>query len=641
MPAFVLPILALLQAVGPTAEVSRLDNGLRVVIVPDSREPLVSVQLWFRAGSADDGTKYPGLCEVARCYLEHFPDVPAPLRAADVRLESCTLPDACYFAWFLPPPLLDAALQLEAQRLRCPAVDAERVAAAVEAAGRAASGYEEPQRRLLAAAFAGHPYQSPPGLVTDSLKGVSPVEVQEFLQRWFVPGNATLLVIGDVQPPAVRDATRRHFGGLPWAEPRRRARWPLPAAEPVRLPPLPAEHAGLDVAWVAPAAGSEDSVALAVLMQRLCNPVDGPLYRRLTEAGCLPPRWSQEAWHVAGLVVLSVDAPEEATQGTGELDTLIQEELGRATQTIPTEIELDRARALAARAVRLQRGSFADRAVNLGFYEVVAGDLRLVEWELPRIGQLTVGDLQRAAADLCKARTVCLPRVARLGEGMSIRAADAAPDPTPAGAPQTLLDGVHVTVCTQPGVALVEVRTVVTGETGVAEALDALMAVGSTRHSVEQIRDYLTYHGLDLFPLAGGSRPGLISRGPATHVAQMVELHAELLRHPNADPAVCEVACEHGRRLQRWLREARDPERLWYVPPGFIGWRAAVTPPADPSVLRTTLDVLKTIRSVEVTVTGDIDGPGVHGAVRAAWEDWRPHTGTQPAPPSRYVQPRI
>jgi hypothetical protein len=71
------------------------------------------------------------------------------------------------------------------------------------------------------------------------------------------------------------------------------------------------------------------------------------------------------------------------------------------------------------------------------------------------------------------------------------------------------------------------------------------------------------------------------------------------------------------------------------VPPGFIGWRAAVTPPADPSVLRTTLDVLKTIRSVEVIVTGDIDRPSVHGAVRAAWEDWRPHTGTQPAPPSR------
>jgi zinc protease len=608
--------LLFIPSVAPTPEVSRLDNGLQVVMVPDSREALVSVQLWLRAGSADDEAKYPGLCAAIRGMLEHGLDVPERLRAAEVRFESRTLRDACYFAWFVPPERLDDALQIEARRLQCSPGGAALTTAA---------GGDEPLRRLLAAAFAGHPYQSPPGLVGEALKDLPPDEVQDFQRRWFVPGNATLLVIGDVQTPAVLEAVRRHFGGVPWAEPPRRAPGPLAAAERVKLPPMPADQGGLDVAWVTSGAGSADSLALAVLMQRLCNPVDGPLYRRLVEACLLPPRWSQDSGRAAGMVVLSVDVAEEAPRGSEEIEGIIAEELERAAQALPMEIELNRARALAARAVRLRQTSFADRALNLGFYEVVVGDMLLADWELPRLARLTVGDLQRVAAQLREARTVYLPRTRRTGEtppATPVRTAD----PTRVGTPQAVCDGVSVAVCTQPAAALAEVRTIVTGEADVADALDALMAVGSTRHSVEPIRDYLTYHGLDLFPLAAGPQHGLISRGPATHVAQMIELHGELLRYPSGEVG----AGEPGRRLRRWLQEERSAEHEWYVPPGFIGWRAGAIPPTDPAAVRRALDALQMVRSIEVIVTGNVDAPTVHDAVRAAWEGWRP-----PAPPSR------
>jgi zinc protease len=532
VPVVVFAISALLGTGDPAPEVSRLDNGLQLVVIRDTREARVSVQLWFRVGSGDDGDRYPGLCEVIRRLLERGLDVPAPLRADEVAFESRTLRDACYFAWSLPRSLLDDALRVEAQRFAIPLPLGEGAGGGFEShvpnplptlpleGGGAAM--------LLAAAFAGHPYQSPPGFVADAVKSLSPADLDEFRRRWFVPGNATLLVIGDVQPPTVREAIRRYFGELPWAEPSRRASRPLPAAERVQLPALPADRAGLDVAWVTPGAADGENAALAVLMQRLCNAVDGPLYRRLTKAGCLPPRWRQHAGRLAGLTVLSVDAERDMA---GEIAALVQEGLERAAQAVPAEIELNRARALAGRAVRLQQARFVDRALRLGFYEVVAGDVLLAGWELPCTLQVTVGDLQRAAADLCRARTVYLPRVAGAGEIAPVPPAVVrVMDSTPASASLALADGVHVTVCRQPAAPLVEVCTLVGGATGLTEALAVLMAVGWPHHTAEQFRDYLTYHGLDLIPLVEGLRPGLVSRGPVTHVAQMIELHAEQLR---------------------------------------------------------------------------------------------------------------
>src|SRR4030042_701227 len=62
---------------------------------------------------------------------------------------------------------------------------------------------------------------------------------------------------------------------------------------------------------VTPPAGAVENSGIDILMHRLCNPVDGPLYRRLLDAGCLPPRWRHETWREAGLLVLAVDPSDE------------------------------------------------------------------------------------------------------------------------------------------------------------------------------------------------------------------------------------------------------------------------------------------------------------------------------------------
>ena len=195
-------LIALAQVGQPAPRVERLDSGLRVVIVEDHSLPLVSVQLWYRVGSAYDALGSPGLCHVTRTILEHRDDAALRLRAAGVRFESRTLRDACYFASVLPPNFLDYVLEIEAGRMPPLRTTPEMLATGLAAAARD-YGLEpdDPEklaeRRMLAAMFPNHPYQHPPGFVAESLRKLEPEDVDEFLERWFV---STWKRVGTLEP---------------------------------------------------------------------------------------------------------------------------------------------------------------------------------------------------------------------------------------------------------------------------------------------------------------------------------------------------------------------------------------------------------------------------------------------------------
>ena len=188
MPVLIACITAaalLFQITDPPPRVERLSNGLRVVVVPDRTQPLISVQLWYAVGSAFDDPSNPGLCHIARTILERRNDAAPRLRAAGVRFESRTLRDACYFSSVLPPDSLEQVLKIEAERMQPLSATPEMLASALAAA--LTPDRLDTDRQLLAAMFPQHAYAHPPGFVAESLARLSPDDVDTFLQRWFVP----------------------------------------------------------------------------------------------------------------------------------------------------------------------------------------------------------------------------------------------------------------------------------------------------------------------------------------------------------------------------------------------------------------------------------------------------------------------
>ena len=405
--------------------------------------------------------------------------------------------------------------------------------------------------------------------------------MDQFLRRWFVPANATLFVIGDASSVRVRDLVRRKFGGLESTKPPRRPEPQRPDAETIHIFISDARHAGVTFAWRTSPLGYFDNAAIDVLMHRLCNPVDGPLGRRLAELGCGPPRWKRHAWRDAGMLALSVGAgTRTGPDDLGRIEALIAEELVRAARETPTAIEHNRARALARRAALNRAATFADRAHALAACEVVGGDALLADFAVPRIAAVAGPGVCRAAAELAGARTVAArtaPATGVAARPPASQASCAPRAPTDAtSAPVSLTthdlgNGVSVAVRLRRGSGeLADVSTLLTMPRP-PESLRSLLDAGSTRHSAEQIRDYLSYHGLDLAALRQDSRRGLRARGPTSHLAQMIELQAELLRYPaNGQPA------ELGK-----------------------------------------------IRTVEILVAGDVDPAAAVTAARRSWDDWQ------------------
>jgi len=674
--------LLISTAVGLGApEFQRLPNGLRLAVIEDHSLPLVSVQVWYRVGSAVDDPQHPGLCHIARTVLENRHDAALRLRAAGVRTDAGTLRDACFFHSVLPPQLLTWVLGIEAERMQPAATTAEELRLAVAAAARSSGSRTAGQpptveRQLLAALFPDHPYMHPPELVAESWRDAHPAEVDEFLRRRFTPANATLLIVGDIQTSTALELARQHFDSLPRSEAERPPDVRRPGSETIRLSPVAAEVAGLDMAWLAPSATAADSLAVSVLMQRLCNPADGPLYRRLSELGCLAPRWRHERWRSAGLVSLHIDWVCEEPPADGptpqRVENIVREELRRAVEAVPTEIELGRARSLAARDLHRLRAAFGDRALSLGWQEHVAGDILRADFDIPYVERLTVGQLQRAAAELLETRTVILPRVVATDSTAAASApSPALPAPLPGAPPQQLdtaaaLDllatavrnapesrsprapgystrveispQVAVTVWRLPGLEWATVRTALRTPRPHRYLPAVLLAVGSTKRSVAEYREYLSFRGLDMFPVGDLSLPGLSSTGRAALAPQMIELQADLVRSPDARPATLQKALDalnHAifrRAMQPW----EELEDEYYLPPGLIGWsETGRVMPQIVEQLEAILGCLEVIEGVDLFVAGDVEVDAVVTAARTAWEGWRPA-----APSSRPIEGR-
>lgn len=444
-------LIALLQLGAPAPRYEALEDGLRVVVVEDHALPLVSVQLWYNVGSACDPPELPGMCSVARAVLGRRDDADLRLGGAGLAIGGETYPDACSFTTVLPPNFLEYVLSVEARRIRPVGVTADELSQSLDAAAivsdSAVAGVENTAVRYVQReVFAGGPYEHTAGFVAALIAGVSTTDVDEFLQTWFTPRNATLFVIGDVSTPVVMDLVRTTFGEIPGGA--------APQSPPRQSPPAAGTTfvaADLDdrtvaIAFLTPSLGMYENAAIDVLLQRVfdgsrdsyraeLNAIAGPLTGSA--------RYEVRRWKDAGLLLILASFREKAE--TAEPDAagpewrevaprvreLFVRELSRAATDIPSPVEFNRLRSRAVLAERPRWREFGSRASRLAEYEMIAGDLRLADFAVSRLRTVAIPDVQAAAAMLLESPCVVVyPATASVdsGEGAARSAADRSAD---------------------------------------------------------------------------------------------------------------------------------------------------------------------------------------------------------------------
>ena len=220
----------------------QLANGLRVIVKEDRRAPTAAHMVWYRAGSVDETNGTTGVAHV----LEHlmFKGTPTAgpgefnrrVAAAGGRDNAFTSRD--YTAYFqqIPKQKLEEMMQLEADRMRHLTLDAKEFAQEIKVVmeERRLRTDDQPQAMLFeqmsGVAFQSHPYRVPIIGWMNDLENMSVQDARDWYERWYVPNNAYVVIVGDVDHAQVFKWADKYYGELkPRALPLRK-----PQEEPVQ-----------------------------------------------------------------------------------------------------------------------------------------------------------------------------------------------------------------------------------------------------------------------------------------------------------------------------------------------------------------------------------------------------------------------
>jgi len=212
----------------PIAECT-LGNGLRVIISPDHAAPAVAVNLWYDVGSRHEDAGKTGFAHLFEHVMfqgsahvkpgEHI----AVMQSAGASVNATTWFDRTNYFEALPLGGLELALWLEADRmgtlldaLTQENLDTQREVVKEEKRQRYDNvPYGDVMERLVRLTFpAGHPYaHTTIGSMAD-LDAASLDDAHAFFRAHYMPNNAVLTLVGDVEPNQGFALTERYFGGL-------------------------------------------------------------------------------------------------------------------------------------------------------------------------------------------------------------------------------------------------------------------------------------------------------------------------------------------------------------------------------------------------------------------------------------------
>ena len=255
-----------------------LDNGLRVLVQELHTAPLASVWCWYRVGSKDETTGQTGVSH----WVEHMnfkgtTNIPRDKVKGIIEQfggywNGYTWIDQTTYTETATRDALDRMLFIESERMaNClyhpDDCESERTVIISELQG----GENDPDtlldQELTAVAFKAHPYRHPTiGWLSD-LQTMTRDDLYSYYRRFYVPNNATLVIVGDIDAKEAMRGVVRHFGGIRPAD--------VPRRPPTREPEQMGERrltlsregttAYLKVGFRAPSIGDPDFFPMLVL----------------------------------------------------------------------------------------------------------------------------------------------------------------------------------------------------------------------------------------------------------------------------------------------------------------------------------------------------------------------------------------
>jgi predicted Zn-dependent peptidase len=393
-------------------ETFTLPNGLAVVLSQDKSTPIVHAQLWYHVGSKNEK---PGRTGFAHLF-EHMmfkgsknvePDAHTSLISSiGGQVNAYTTDDETVFWATVPAQYLPLVLWLEADRMATLRIDEgtfrnEREVVKEERRLRVDNQpYGSLNEIIYDYAFTTHPYKHSTIGSMEDLESASIDDVRDFYETYYVPANATLVLVGDFDLAQARQLVEQYFARVPAAE------HPVPRDIPEEPPQTEERRVTLETPWPLPAVvvahhitydGHPDSYPLHIASKVLSDGQSSRIYERLVYEQQL----AVAAFGGANLIehpnlfyAVAIVQPGRSPQEA--IDALIAE-LDRLKEEPVSERELQRTKNQFARDYILSRESNQQKASHLAHAAVIHDDITTADGEFDIFQNITVGDVQRVA----------------------------------------------------------------------------------------------------------------------------------------------------------------------------------------------------------------------------------------------------
>jgi zinc protease len=376
-----------------------LDNGLKVLIQEEHTAPLASVWCWYKVGSKDER---PGLTGVSH-WVEHMnfkgttniprDQVKGIIEQYGGSWNGYTWIDQTTYLETATRDALDRMLFIESERMaNClyhpDDCESERTVIISELQGGENDPDQLLDQELTATAFKAHPYQHPTIGWLPDLQSMTRDDLYGYYRRYYVPNNATLVIVGDVDPDEALRRVDHHFGRIAPGGQLERLRTMEPEQTGERRLAIRKEGttAYLKVAYHAPSVTDDQFVPLVILDAVLTGAKGLNLWSSFRTA---PPQLSARLYRalvecgLASMVSGSVVPTQQpflftlsatATEGTplASVESAMLEELDRVRQHGITEAELIKAKAQLKARLVFDSDSVTNIAHQLGYFETIA-----------------------------------------------------------------------------------------------------------------------------------------------------------------------------------------------------------------------------------------------------------------------------
>ena len=402
-----------------------LDNGLNVVLLPQSTAPVVACNVWVGVGSADEEPHEAGLAHVHEHMLfkgtqrRGVGEIAREVESAGGHINAFTSFDqTCYYV-VTSSRFFASSVDILADAIRNSAFDADELGRELEVIQEEIKrGNDDPNRvvsrMLFETAYTEHPYRLPVIGTPQSVDSFDRDAVVSFFRKHYRPDNMTVILAGDFEEDEARELISTQFGDF---ETPRHAELTR-VVEPEQSSPRVAVQSKSDVqnsmirlGFHVPDVLHEDIPAIDVLGAVMGQGDASHLHRRLVRdrelvtsayAGAYTPR-------DAGLFVVAADYQlDERHDDPEAIIAAVLAEVAAVRDGSVAQADVDRARTLIEGREIFGKETVEGLAMRIGHSIMVTGDPEFDDRYYAALARVKPADVQRVARAYLTAENLTL-----------------------------------------------------------------------------------------------------------------------------------------------------------------------------------------------------------------------------------------